>query len=161
MHEPRIYKIEEHLNRLPKRTPIIIPRSGQSTEESNSPAAPSDSGQEVEQAIAALTQAMADDPYWGICLELWRLLSRKRGDYGCVEHPLQNALGVADDGICPWGYQIARIGEKCRRLRGSLTTMGIRETIMDIAGHAVVGVACLDHLYPWHKITPQKKENEQ
>lgn len=161
MHEPRTYKTGELLTYPPQRTPITTLLSGQSTEGSNSPAAPSGSGQEVEQAIAALTQAMSDDPYWGICLELWRLLSRKRGYYGCVEHPLQNALGVAEDGISPWQYQIARIGEKCRRLRGSLTTMGIRETIMDIAGHAVVGVACLDHLFPWHKLPPQKKENEQ
>ena len=63
MHEPRIYTSEEHLNRPPQRTPIIIPHSGQSTEGSNSPADPSGSGQEIEQAIAALTQAMAGDPY--------------------------------------------------------------------------------------------------
>jgi hypothetical protein len=52
---------------------------------------------------------------------------------------------VAEDGIIPWKYQVARVGEKCRRLRGTLGTIGIRETLLDIAGHAVVGIACLDH----------------
>jgi hypothetical protein len=42
-------------------------------------------------------------------------------------------------------YQIARIGEKMRRLRGLSEDNGIRETLMDIAGHAIVGLACLDH----------------
>jgi len=155
MHEPHTCKTEELLT-YPRQTPIIIQPSGPSTEGSSLPVAPSSSDRGVEQAIAALTEAMADDPYWGICLELWRLLSRKRGYYGCVEHPLQNALGVAEDGISPWRYQVARIGEKCRRLRGSLTPIGIRETIMDIAGHAVVGVACLDHEFP-----PETKEKIQ
>ena len=78
-------------------------------------------------------------------MALWRLLSRKRGYYGCRENPLENALGVAADGISPWKYQVARVGEKCRRLRGVLRTIDIRETLLDIAGHAVVGVACLDY----------------
>jgi hypothetical protein len=61
-----------------------------------------------------------------------------------LENPLENALGVAADGIEPWRYQAARIGEKCRRLRGLSGDIGIRETLMDIAGHAIVGIACLD-----------------
>lgn len=85
------------------------------------------------------------DPYRLICEELHRLLTRKRGYYGCKESPLQNALGVREDGIEPWKYQVARVGEKCRRLRGDLGTLGIRETLLDIAGHAVVAIACLDH----------------
>jgi hypothetical protein len=78
-------------------------------------------------------------------MELWRLLSRKRGYYGCKESPLENALGVQADGISPWKYQIARVGEKCRRLRGVLRAIDIRKTVLDIAGHAVVGIAVLDH----------------
>jgi hypothetical protein len=85
------------------------------------------------------------DPYRLICEDLHRLLTRKRGYYGCKESPLQNALGVREDGIDPVKYQIARIGEKCRRLRGDLGTLAIRETLLDIAGHAVVAIACLDH----------------
>lgn len=85
------------------------------------------------------------DPYILLCEELHALLSRKRGYYGCTESPLQNALGVADDGIDPVRYQIARIGEKMRRLRGLSADNGIRETLLDIAGHAIVGLACLDH----------------
>lgn len=118
------------------RTPTITPVSGPSTDEF--------SGQR-ERLLGELADLLQDDPYWGICIKLWRLLSRKRGYYGCKESPLENALGVADDGIIPWKYQVARIGEKCRRLRGSLRTIDIRETLMDIAGHAVVAVACLDH----------------
>ena len=118
------------------RTPIITPVSGANTDES--------SGQR-ERLLGELSDLLQDDPYWNICIKLWRLLSRKRGYYGCKESPLENALGVADDGIIPWKYQIARVGEKCRRLRGSLRTIDIRETLMDIAGHAVVAVACLDH----------------
>jgi hypothetical protein len=85
------------------------------------------------------------DPYGPLCDEIHRLLARKRGYYGCSESPLQNALGVAEDGIDPVRYQIARIGEKMRRLRGLSEDNGIRETLMDIAGHAIVGLACLDH----------------
>lgn len=84
------------------------------------------------------------DPYLAICEALHSLLTRKRGYYGCMENPLANALGVEDDGIEPWRYQAARIGEKCRRLRGLSEDTGIRETLLDIAGHAVVAVACLD-----------------
>jgi hypothetical protein len=83
-------------------------------------------------------------------VDLWRLLSRKRGYYGCDENPLENALGVAEEGIEPWVYQLARIGEKCRRLRGLMftdRTIAIRETLFDIAGHAVVGMACHDAVY--------------
>ncbi len=86
-----------------------------------------------------------DDPYYDLCMELYALLTRKRGYYGCKEHPLDNALGVLEDGIPPWKYQIARVGEKCRRLRGTLADTDIRRTVLDIAGHAVVGIACLDH----------------
>jgi hypothetical protein len=32
-----------------------------------------------------------------------------------------------------------------RRLRGLQEDNGIRETLLDIAGHAVVALACLDH----------------
>lgn len=118
------------------RTPIITPVSGASTDEFS---------EQRERLLGELADLLHDDPYWGICIRLWRLLSRKRGYYGCKESPLENALGVADDGIIPWKYQVARVGEKCRRLRGSLRTIDIRETLMDIAGHAVVAVACLNH----------------
>lgn len=94
--------------------------------------------------------ALPDDPYLSLCLGLWRLLSRKRGYYGCDEHPLENALGVSEEGIEPWVYQLARIGEKCRRLRGLMftdRTLAIRETLFDIAGHAVVGIACHEHIH--------------
>ena len=84
------------------------------------------------------------DPYKAISDELHALLTRKRGYYGCRVNPLENALGVREDGIIPWVYQVARIGEKCRRLRGDLRTIDIRKTLMDIAGHAVVAIACLD-----------------
>jgi hypothetical protein len=68
---------------------------------------------------------------------------RKSGYYGNPDDgPLSNALGVARDGIEPWRYQLARIGEKCRRLRGPLRTIDIRKTLADIAGHAVVAIAC-------------------
>lgn len=87
----------------------------------------------------------AGDPYFWLCIELYELLTRKRGYYGCKESPLENALGVEEDGIEAWRYQAARIGEKCRRLRGELMDTGIRDTLMDIAGHGLVGIACLDH----------------
>jgi len=92
------------------------------------------------------------DPYGEICSRLHALLSRKRGYYGCDnESPLENALGVEDQGISPWVYQLARIGEKLRRCGGlqraivSERNTLIRETLMDIAGHAVVAIAVLDH----------------
>lgn len=115
-------------------TPTTTPVSGQSTDESSRLA----------------ESALGDDPYAPICDELWRLLSRKRGYYGCAtESPLENALGVAEDGIEPWVYQLARIGEKCRRLRGMIgtdRTLAIRETLADIAGHAIVAIAINDAL---------------
>jgi hypothetical protein len=92
------------------------------------------------------------DPYLDVCEALHTLLTRKRGYYGCeTDNPLQNALGVKDQGIEPWVYQLARIGEKLRRCAGlqraivnGETNQLIRETLMDIAGHAVVAVAILD-----------------
>lgn len=98
--------------------------------------------------LGELEILIPDDPYLGICVGLWKLLSRKRGYYGCTENPLENALGVQDEGIEPWVYQLARIGEKCRRLRGMIgtdRTIAIRDTLSDIAGHAVVAMACQDH----------------
>jgi len=82
------------------------------------------------------------DPYREICDELYRLLTRKRDYYGCGEDPLENALGVAEDGVDPVTYQVARIGEKTRRMRGPLETITRQKTLMDIAGHAVVAIAC-------------------
>lgn len=117
-------------------TPTTTPVSGASTDASS---------ERRERLLGELSDLLKDDPYWRTCVDLWRLLSRKRGYYGCRENPLENALGVGDDGIVPWKYQIARVGEKCRRLRGTLGTISIRKTIMDIAGHAVVGIACLDY----------------
>ena len=122
-------------------TPTTTLPSGQSSDES------------LRLAENALGEALAmfpDDPYLPVCVELWRLLSRKRGYYGCPEEsPLENALGVAEEGIEPWVYQLSRIGEKCRRLRGMIgtdRTVAIRETLGDIAGHAVVAMAINDNL---------------
>lgn len=92
------------------------------------------------------------DPYGPICAALHALLTRKRSYYGCPdEGPLDNALGVAEQGIEPWVYQLARIGEKVRRCGGlqraivNRNTHQIRDTLMDIAGHAVVALAILEH----------------
>lgn len=93
------------------------------------------------------------DPYQRLCEKLHSLLSRKRGYYGCPEEgPLDNAKGVREQGIEPWVYQLARIGEKVRRANGlrqaivnSETNVDrIRETLLDIAGHAIVALACID-----------------
>lgn len=110
-----------------RRRKIHTPlRSGPSTEGS-SLQAESDSG----------------DPYRDICVRLHELLTRKRGYYGCVSDPLENALGVEQDGVDAVTYQVARIGEKIRRLRGPLEAISREKTLLDIAGHAVVAVACL------------------
>lgn len=108
-----------------------IPVSGASTDESSRPRV---SGH--------------GDPYLPICEDLHTLLSRKRTYYGCPdEGPLDNAMGVLEQGIEPWVYQLARIGEKCRRCNGLRGTFANRDkvikTLMDIAGHAVVAIACL------------------
>lgn len=132
MPDALIYWTWKNMTKTHTTTPVF----GPSTEEFKS---------RCERLVGELTELLKDDPYWGICIQLWRLLSRKRSYYGCRENPLSNALGVAEDGITPWKYQIARVGEKCRRLRGSLGTIDIRRTLLDIAGHAVVGIACLDH----------------
>lgn len=107
-----------------------------------------ESSRQLESALGDVLADNPNDPYLPICLELWRLLSRKRGYYGCEENPLENALGVAEEGIEPWVYQLARIGEKCRRLRGMIgseRTLAIRETLADIAGHAIVAMALHDN----------------
>jgi hypothetical protein len=140
-------------------TPITTQLSGPSSVASNPPDATGSgdipTGGELAFGLALLERLdkhFTSDPYWYICAALWRLLSRKRGYYGCGQNPLENALGVAHDGIEPWLYQVARIGEKCRRLRGLNGTIGsrdaIRETLMDIAGHSAVAIACLDHTHP-------------
>lgn len=137
--------MRELLSCVTKRTPILTPSttpaSGQSLDESL---------RRAESALGEALSLLPEDPYLPICVELWRLLSRKRGYYGCGENPLENALGVAEDGIEPWVYQLARIGEKCRRLRGMLgsdRTIAIRETLADIAGHAAVAIALNDQLF--------------
>lgn len=107
-----------------KKTPTTPP-SGPSTAESSTPPG-----------------KKPGDPYRLICDELYRLLTRKRGYYGCGDDPLENAMGVADDGIDPVRYQVARIGEKTRRLRALKETLGVEKTLLDIAGHAVVALAC-------------------
>lgn len=91
--------------------------------------------------------SISGDPYREICDELYRLLTRKRDYYGCGEDPLENALGVAADGIDPVAYQLARVGEKTRRMRGPLETITRQKTLMDIAGHAVVAIACERRLH--------------
>ena len=75
------------------------------------------------------------------------MVTRKRDYYGCGEDPLENALGVAADGIDPVAYQLARVGEKTRRMRGPLETITRQKTLMDIAGHAVVAIACERRLH--------------
>jgi hypothetical protein len=126
-------------------TPTTTLVSGPNTE---------DSLRRAESALGEAQNLLADDPYFPVCLALWRLLSRKRGYYGCAEEsPLENALGVQDEGIEPWVYQLARIGEKCRRLRGMIDsdrTLAIRETLADIAGHAIVAIALNDALGEAH-----------
>ena len=87
-----------------------------------------------------------DDPYAAVVHEIHSLMLSKSGYYGNPDDgPLSNALGVALDGIEPWRYQLARIGEKCRRLRGKAQHDPnlIRATLTDIAGHAVVALACM------------------
>lgn len=110
---------------VPKMKTPTPPASGANTDESSWPAGNT-----------------AGDPYLAICQELYRLLTRKRDYYGCGEDPLENALGVAEDGVDPVTYQVARIGEKTRRMRGPLETVTKQKTLMDIAGHAVVAIAC-------------------
>ena len=116
-------------------TPTTTLHSGPSTDASRS---------RVEALLGELSAILSDDPYWPIVVKLYRLLSRKRNYYGCGQNPLENALGVREEGIEPWKYQLARIGEKCRRCRGPLRTIDIQETLSDIAGHAVVGIAVLN-----------------
>lgn len=104
---------------------LTPPASGVSMEESSCP-----------------PESVSGDPYRDICDELYRLLTRKRDYYGCGSDPLENALGVAEDGVHPVTYQVARIGEKTRRMRGPLETITRQKTLLDIAGHAVVAIAC-------------------
>lgn len=105
------------------------------------------SGQSMDESSKPYVKG-ASDPYITITDELHTLLSRKRNYYGCPgEEPLANATAVQDQGIEPWVYQLARIGEKLRRcggLRGTVDIQAIRKTLMDIAGHAVVATALLD-----------------
>jgi hypothetical protein len=114
-----------------EKTPITTQPSGLNSEESQA---------RIETLLGELSLLLQADPYWGVCVSVWQLLSRKRGYYNCVEEPLANAKGVAETGIKPWRYQLARIGEKYRRLGGTLRTFDIRRTMMDIAGHAVIAV---------------------
>ena len=120
---------EQSTYALKMKTPTPPP-SGPSTDESSWPAG-----------------TTSGDPYREICDELYRLLTRKRDYYGCGEDPLENALGVAEDGVEPVTYQVARIGEKTRRMRGPLETLTRQKTLMDIAGHAVVAIACERRLH--------------
>ena len=115
---------------MAEMTPTTTQPSGRSLDES---------AKRIDQLIGELSALLLNDPYWGVCVSLWRLLSRKRHYYNCWENPLANAEAVAETGIEPWKYQLARIGEKYRRLGGPLRTIDIQRTLMDIAGHAVIG----------------------
>lgn len=110
--------------------------SGPNTDESNTPPVRLLGRVEVVGEISA-------DPYKPITDKCHALLTRKRNYYGCGEDPLSNALGVAEDGIDPASYQLARIGEKRRRLQGQLSVADKIETYLDIMGHAAVAIACL------------------
>lgn len=126
------------------KTPIRL-ASGPSTDASSRPVGNEAGDHEAilrEMQKMMADRAAQDDPYRAICDELYALLNRKRGYYGCLHDPLENALSVEDDGIPAWQYQAARIGEKTRRLRGPLQTLKRVETLLDIAGHAVVAIAC-------------------
>ncbi len=102
---------------------------------------PQDSGPNTGGSLGPAANTHGD-PYRAICEELYALLTRKRNYYGCGDDPLENALAVEDEGIPAWQYQACRIGEKTRRLRGPLETLKRVETLLDIAGHAVVAIAC-------------------
>ena len=115
---------------MAEMTPTTTQHSGQNLDAS---------ARRIDQLIGELSALLLNDPYWGVCVSLWRLLSRKRHCYNCWENPLANAEAVAETGIEPWKYQLARIGEKYRRLGGPLRTIDIQKTLMDIAGHAVIG----------------------
>jgi hypothetical protein len=125
-------------------TLTTTPVSGRNTVGSSKPSAESNGN--YSQPPGGIT---FPDPYQPICNELHALLTRKRGYYGCPdEGPLDNAMGVAEQGIEPWVYQLARIGEKVRRCGGLARTIdskeAVRKTLMDIAGHAVVAIALLN-----------------
>ena len=105
------------------------------------------SGANMEDSLRQDGGWRGDDPYREVTDTIHKLMLRKSGYYGNPDAgPLCNALGVEQDGIEPWRYQLARIGEKCRRLRGEAQydEQLLRETLIDIAGHAVVAVACLN-----------------
>lgn len=102
---------------------------------------PPDSGPSTGESSVAPETAIGD-PYGPLCEALHALLVRKRGYYGCAQDPLENALGVEEMGIDAWLYQAVRIGEKIRRLRGPLGALDREKTLMDIAGHALVAIAC-------------------
>lgn len=106
-----------------------------------------DNDLEQVSALGVQRERVAADPYRLICEGLHALMLSKSGYYGNPEGgPLANALSVREDGIEPWRYQLARIGEKCRRLRGAAASdqRTLRDTLTDIAGHAIVALACLD-----------------
>ena len=106
------------------------------------------SGRNTGESSKPVAEWSGDDPYKEVTDAIHKLMLRKSGYYGNPDSgPLHNALGVAENGIEPWRYQLARIGEKCRRLKGDAQYDGhlLRETLIDIAGHAVVALACLNH----------------
>lgn len=118
---------EPYTLKIPKQTiPITRQHFGASTGELPTPAG-----------------SRHGDPYWKITESCYRLLTRKRGYYGCSEDPLENAMGVMDQGIPPWLYQVARIGEKIRRTRGPLSDTDLVDTLYDIMGHAAVAIATI------------------
>lgn len=125
-------------------TLTTIPLSGRNTAESSRPFDSSNGNYAMAPGGMPFP-----DPYQPVTNQLHALLTRKRNYYGCPdEGPLDNAMGVAEQGIEPWVYQLARIGEKVRRCTGLIRTLGneeaVRKTLMDIAGHAVVAIALLD-----------------
>jgi hypothetical protein len=98
--------------------------------------------------IEEFVRTATSSPWPPLCNEMQRLLDHKRSYYSCSQDPLENAMRVRDQGIEPWVYQLARIGEKVGRLDGLRASAAewreIRKTLQDIAGHAIVAIACVD-----------------
>lgn len=100
--------------------------------------------------------------YCELADELKELHLSKAADYGLTEDPLNNMRAAEDFNIPAVVGCMMRMNDKMKRLKawannGSLENEGLRDTFMDLAGYALIGILLLEEE---HNNKPNKQEGE-
>ncbi len=100
--------------------------------------------------------AQHGDPRFKAALDtLWALHQKKAQDYGnnTTGDPLANIRASAEFGIPPWMGAMIRANDKVHRIKeyaktGTLANEGVRDSLMDLAAYALIGLVLFDEEHP-------------